>query len=157
MKLSIGPYKSIKHRSRAGIVAHFILKPKPIKHNGTIYQTVDMKYKLGTGKFKRYRYTEAWVVDQRKRPQIELKGADSFLIDMSHVREYDTGSLVLTTQAWYESGPVDASYDRGSGDELWGYLHGSTKIRKVLAGESVIKRKVKAYWKAGDTKPTWKV
>ena len=134
MKLSIGPYKSLKHRSRAGVVAYFMLKPKPIKQNGTIYQTVDMKYKLGTGKFKRYRYTEAWTVDQRKRPQIELKGADSFLIDLIDVREHDTGSLVLTTQAWYESGPVDVSYDRGIGDQLWGYLHGNTNIRKVPKG-----------------------
>ena len=157
MKLSIGPYKSLKHRSRSGIVAHFMLKPKPIKQNGTIYQTVDMKYKLGSGKSKRHRYTEDWAVDQRKRPQIELKGADSFLIDMNHVREHDTGSLVLITQAWYESGPVDASYARGSGDELWGYLHGCTKIRKIPKDESIMKRHVKAYWKSGDTKPQWKV
>ena len=157
MKLSIRNYKSLKYRQRSGVVAHFILKPKPIRENGTIYQTVDMKYKLGTGKVRQYRYTEAWIVDQRKRPQIELKGADSFLIDLNDVREHGSGSLVITTVAWYESGPVDTSYDRGAGDQLWGSLHGSSKIRKVQKGESVIKRKVNASWKVGDTKPKWKV
>ena len=157
MKLSIGPYKSLRYKSRSGVVAHFVLKPKPIRQNGTIYQTVDMKYKLGTDKLKRYRFTEAWVVDQRTRPQIELKGADSFLIDMNHVREYDTGSLVLNVVAWFESGPVDLSFARGTGDHLWGMLHGSNKVRKVPKGQSVIKRNVKASWKNGDNKPVWKV
>jgi hypothetical protein len=158
MKLTIGAYKSIKYKSRSGIVAHFKLtpKPKPIKEKGTIYQTVHMQYKLDA-KLHRYKFTEAWSIDPRTRPQIELKGADSFLIDMNDVHAHDSGSLILTTVAWYESGPVDKSYVRGTGDELWGILHGSGKIRKVPSGVSVIKRRVRASWKMGDSKPTWKL
>jgi len=157
MNLSIGAYKSMKFKSRSGIVAHFKLAPRPIKEIGTIYQTVDMRYKLGIGRVQRYRFTEAWIVNPRTRPQIELKGADSFLIDMNDVREHNTGSLVLSTVAWYETGPVDGSYATSTGDQLWGMLHGSGKIRQVPRGTVNVKRKVQATWKTGDSKPTWKI
>ena len=157
MNLSIGAYKSMKFKSRSGIVAHFKLAPRPIKEIGTIYQTVDMRYQLGTGRVQRFRFTEAWSVNPRSRPQIELKGADSFLIDMNDVREHHTGSLVLSTVAWYETGPVDGSYATSTGDQLWGMLHGSGKIRKVPRGTITVKRKVQAKWNSGDSKPTWKI
>ena len=157
MNLSIGAYKSMKFKSRSGIVAHFKLAPRPIKEIGTIYQTVDMRYKLGTGRVQRFRFTKSWSVNPRTRPQIELMGADSFLIDMNDVREHNTGSLVLSTVAWYESGPIDGSYATSTGDQLWGVLHGSAKIRKVPRGTVTVKRKVQATWKTGDSKPTWKI
>jgi hypothetical protein len=147
--LSISAYrpqsKGGRRDGRKGIRADFSLKPLA---KGTIYQTIHNTITVGKTKNK-YVFTEAWTVmpKGRKSPIIQ-NGTDSFLISNSDVAK-GAGVMKIRARAWFEPGPIDASFERGTGDNLWGMLHGIIGIRRAPKFARVLVRKVQAKWEKG--------
>jgi hypothetical protein len=150
--LSLGAYRKLKIDTRTGFSADFKLR-HPEK--GVIYQKVNLHYTTDVKDDKpaKWSFTEAWVVNPKRRRKIEQDGTDAFLVDTDDVAEHG-GKIRFKTVAWFEAGAIDSSFKRDKDGDPWGTLKGKTGQRAVPVGARVVKRTVVAKWKKGG-KITW--
>ena len=80
--------------------------------------------------------------------RIDQGGTDFFLVTREHVMEGE-GTLHIQATAWFEPGPIDASFEQGDDEQLWGRLYGTNELRPVPDGALTVDRDVSLRWSRG--------
>eukprot|EP00618_Florenciella_parvula_P025886 CAMPEP_0119497112 /NCGR_PEP_ID=MMETSP1344-20130328/20259_1 /TAXON_ID=236787 /ORGANISM="Florenciella parvula, Strain CCMP2471" /LENGTH=185 /DNA_ID=CAMNT_0007532871 /DNA_START=113 /DNA_END=670 /DNA_ORIENTATION=- len=91
---------------------------------------------------ERYQFCESWKVPKRGRGR---GFRDYFLVPIDW-REHHGGSMVISAQAWVETGPPPSFFKRGASIELWGTLRGHGAFRTPPPGAYVVQRDFEATW-----------
>ena len=74
---------------------------------------------------------------------------DFFLVNgRDHVNAGE-GTLHIEATAWFEPGPIDATFEQGNDDQLWGRLYGTNELRPVPPGTQTLVRDVTLQWPRG--------
>ena len=57
--------------------------------------------------------------------------------------------LHVRATAWFEPGPIDAPFEQGDDEQLWGRLYGTNELRPVPLGTQTLVRDVTLQWPRG--------